>query len=128
MSIDLAKAIWARLTDQCATAEGVYPLRLPDDADYPALVYQQLTGPRGYTLTGEAGPHRTTWQITAWGETYSDAKTLAGEAIAALSAWVEESGDNVTDAVAFVASEFDLFDPDSRLYYVPIDATILFVP
>ena len=32
------------------------------------------------------------------------------------------------DAVAFVASEFDLYDPASRLYYVPIDATILFVP
>jgi len=128
MSADLAKAIWARLTAECEDAAGVYPVRLPDDADFPALVYQQITGPRSYTLTAEAGPHRTTWQITAWGETYSDAKTLAEAAVAALSAWIEESGDNVTDAVAFVASEFDLYDPASRLYYVPIDATILFVP
>jgi len=128
MSVDLAKAIWTRLTAECDGAEGVYPLRLPDDATYPSLVYQQITGPRDYTLTAEAGPHRTTWQVTAWGATYSDAKTLAEEAVTALSAWVEESGDNVTDAVAFVASEFDLYDPASRLYYVPIDVTILFVP
>ena len=128
MSADLAKAIWARLTGECDGAAGVYPVRLPDDATYPALVYQQITGPRSYTLTAEAGPHRTTWQVTSWGETYSDAKTLADAAADALSAWVEESGDNITDSVAFVASEFDLFDSASRLYYVPIDVTILFVP
>ena len=128
MSANLAKAIWARLTAECDDAEGVYPVRLPDDATYPALVYQQITGPRDYTLTAEAGSHRTTWQVTAWGESYDDAKTLAGAAADALSAWVDDSEEYVTDSVAWVASEFDLFDSVSRLYYVPIDATILFVP
>jgi hypothetical protein len=128
MSANLAKAVWARLTAECDSADAVYPMRLPPGADFPALVYQQITGPKDYTHNGEAGPHRTTWQVTAWGDTYAAAKELAVEAVAALSAWTETSGDHVTDAVAFVASEFDLYDTESEKFYVPIDVTILYQP
>lgn len=128
MSANLAKAVWARLSTECASAQGVYPIRLPAGADFPAVTYQQITGPKDYTHNGEAGPHRTTWQVTVWGDTYAEAKELADEAVAALSAWVETSGSNVTDAVAFVASEFDLYDKEAQKYYVPIDVTILYQP
>ena len=128
MSAALALAVKTRLTEECGSADAVYPTRLPEDATLPALVYQQLTGPRDYTHSGEGAPHRTRWQVTCWAATYAAAKALAAEAVAALSAWTETSGTHVTDAVAFVGNETDLYDPAAQLYYVPVDVTILFVP
>ena len=128
MSADLALAVYTRLVAECDSAEKVYPTRLPEDVTLPALVYQQLTGPRDYTHSGEGTPHRTRWQVTAWAATYEEAKELAAEVVAALSAWTEMSETHVTDAVAFVANETDLYDPAAQLYYVPVDVTILFVP
>lgn len=123
--MSMATGLYARLVAQATSAEKVYPLRLPEDPELPALTYQQIAGPREYSHDGEAGPHRLRWQITAWGETYEAAKELAEEVVLALSAWEDTSGVHVERCVAFIANEIDLFDEDAELFYVPIDAVIL---
>jgi hypothetical protein len=120
--MSLATALYARLVAE-GGAENVYPVRLPDNPELPALVYQNISGPREYSHDGEAGPHRTRWQVTAWGETYEDAKELAASAILAISAW--EGTVSSERCVAFVANETDFFDDVAQLFYVPIDVVVL---
>lgn len=121
-------ALYARLTLMATSADRVYPMRLPEDAALPALVYQQVSGPREYTHDGESGACRARWQITAWAASYEAAKNLAEEVVGALSAWDDTSGTNVERAVTFIANEIDLWDEAAQLYYVPIDAEVLWKP
>lgn len=122
--MSLAEALYVRLTAQLT--ETVYPLRLPEDATLPAVVYQQVSGPREYSHDGEAGPHRARWQMTAWGESYEDAKATAASVVTAVSAWDDDSGTYVERVVAFIENEIDLYDEAAQLYYVPVDAVVLF--
>lgn len=129
----IAEALYARLVAETTSANHVFPMRIPDDdpatpIEYPVLVYQQIAGPRGYSHDGGNGPHRFRWQITAWAETYGEARTLAEEVVAALSAWDDTSGTHVTRSVCFIRNEVDLYDAEARLYYVPIDAEVLVEP
>ena len=127
------EALYAKLST-ITEANHVFPLRIPDDdptnsVTYPVLVYEQVSGPREYTHSGTSGPHRARWQITAWGKTYDTTRALAEATVTAISAW-DESGEGakVTRSVCFIANEIDLYDADSRLFYVPIDAEVLIEP
>lgn len=123
----LAKSLAARIAT-LAGAGKAYPVRIPEDATLPAVAYQQIGGQRGATHSGDSGPHRTRWQVTVWGASYSAAKELAATLVEGLNTWTDTSGTFVTDAVAFVEGEVDLFDEDSQLYYVPVEITMLHVP
>ena len=128
MSAELANALYGRLYDQLDNVENVYPMRLPEGADLPSIVYQQISGQRGATHSGDHGPHRTTWQVTVWAASYEQAKMLAAEVEGALNTWVDRTGTYTTESVALVGGLIDLFDEPSRLYYIPIDVVLLYVP
>jgi len=53
------------------------PLFLPADTELPALVYQQVGGPRDHVTAGPSGLAEPRFQITCWAATYKKADELA---------------------------------------------------
>jgi hypothetical protein len=55
----------------------IYPLKVPQDADLPAIAYQKISGPRDETQSGPSGLVESRMQLTYQGTTYSEAKLVA---------------------------------------------------
>lgn len=55
----------------------IYPNFIPQDADLPALIYQQISGYRHHTNAGALGLAVPRVQINCWAVTYAAADDLA---------------------------------------------------
>ena len=78
-------AVFGRLTGQTTAGSRVYPLVLPQQPTYPAVTYQQISAVRLHEMGQDAGVIRVRVQVNAWGKTYAEARTLAGEVETRLS-------------------------------------------
>lgn len=56
----------------------IYPNVIPQDADMPAITYQQISGPRVHDMDGAVGMVKARFQFTCWAENYDKAKEIAG--------------------------------------------------
>lgn len=65
-SAALANAALAALIGQ-----NWYDTQLPQTATFPAIVVQQISGPRIYTNTSRLGTFFGRWQFTVWGGQFS---------------------------------------------------------
>jgi hypothetical protein len=54
----------------------VYPDILPQDPAYPAITYQEISGPRDYTLDGPDGVVTHRVQLDFWGATAASAAAV----------------------------------------------------
>ena len=90
----------------------VYPLKMPQPATMPSVVYMRISGPRDVSLDGASGSGRARLRYNCWAETYSGAKTLLEAVRAAL--------DGISGAVA-ATSETDFYDDDGEAYVASID-------
>lgn len=69
-------------------ATRVYPLKLPQGATFPAVVYQRIsTTSDGVAMESPVGPVRSRVQVTAWGVTFSATRQLAEAVMHALHGW-----------------------------------------
>lgn len=89
MSIETAVANYV-ITD--GTVAGlvvarIYPLRLPQNPTYPALVFRRVSGPQLHNLAGAAGRATPRLQIDCYAETYLEAKDLAAAVKARLDGY-----------------------------------------
>jgi len=98
----------------------VFPLRAPDTATFPLIVYQRIGGDRDVTHDGNSGLDDSRFQITAWSPLYKEAKELALEVVKALNGFQGSMGTTARVA-GFVENELDLFDPKTKLYSVILD-------
>lgn len=109
------QAIYAKLiattgvTDLVGTR--IYPLELPQDVTYPAIRYQQVSGPRSHVMGADTGTVDGRFQVDAFATTYSGAKALAAQIRLALSRWGGTAG-GVTVEHIFLANEHDRFESD----------------
>jgi hypothetical protein len=91
----------------------------PQGSALPAIVLHTISGPRSYTMQGEAGVREARVQADVWGATYSSAKAAARQLMAALS------GQRFTGfQAAFVDTEDDGFERSEAgeaLYRVRLD-------
>ncbi|HUX17239.1 MAG TPA: DUF3168 domain-containing protein [Phycisphaerae bacterium] len=75
------KAIFSILTADGALAalvdDRVFPLQRRQGTALPAVVYQQISGPRAHDLTGPIGWVESRYQITCWAATYTGAGDVA---------------------------------------------------
>jgi hypothetical protein len=55
----------------------IFPLRVPEGETFPCIVFQQISGPRVYSLSGPNACNYPRIQLKCWGLTYTDAKGLA---------------------------------------------------
>lgn len=130
----LDTALIAYLETAATTAgDRIYPLRLDQDATYPALTVQMVSEPKHDDHSGLTGESEARYQITAWSPDVLEAKTLAGEVEDAMTG---VAGTTLGDyEVAYVGFEGgpDLFDGDAGpierggavgLFQCPRDYTI----
>ena len=90
----------------------------PEDAAQPRLVIQTVSGGAGFTLAGWDGSSDLTIQLDAWGESFLQALTLAGEAFAVMTA---DGADFTTGSADRLPDEFE---HDTKLFSVSWEYTL----
>lgn len=55
----------------------LYPTKLPEGTARPAVTYARTATRRDYGVSGVLNPVRATVEVSCWGDSYADAKTLA---------------------------------------------------
>ena len=101
----------------------IYPLRLPDVATFPAVVYQKVTVQREVSHDGDTGLARSRFQFTCIDKTYIGAKNVADQIRLAFNGFSGAMG-SVTPTDAFVVDETDGVKPDVNLFEVIVDVAI----
>ena len=94
----------AGVTDLVSTR--IWPLRIPQDADLPAIAYQQISGPREYSHGGAVGLCQARVQITIQGKSYRQAMAVAQQMRITLEAF-SGTWDDLTVTSVFLANEYD---------------------
>lgn len=99
----------------------VYPLIIPQGAAYPAVTYQRIsTEPREVAMGGDPGIARARIQVTAWANTFDDAKDVGNQVRLALERW---NPTGVFDT--YIIAENDLYDEEAYKFGVAIDAQVV---
>lgn len=90
----------------------------PEGAAQPRLVIQTVSSITGFTLAGWDGSSDLTVQLDAWGESFLEALTLAGQAFAAMTT---DGADFTTGSADRLA---DVFENDTKLFSVSWEYTL----
>lgn len=107
---------YAGLTELVGTR--IYPLVAPQNVQKPYCTYQKISTGRQYSHSGYSGLQRPRMQVSCYAETYSQAKAVAAQVVAAVEAW---SAANARVQAALQENEQDFYDEETKLYYVPVD-------
>ena len=90
----------------------------PEGAAQPRLVIQTVSSITGFTLAGWDGSSDLTVQLDAWGESFLEALTLAGQAFAAMTT---DGADFTTGSADRLADDFE---NDTKLFSVSWEYTL----
>lgn len=117
----LGAYIRAKLTADTAVAaiagNRVFPLAIPQNESYPAVVYGVQTVPHSNTKTGAADMDKHTVRIQLWGNDYDQLHDLKDAIRACLDyATGSEGGVTVADA-EFVSAE-DAMDEKNEMFTI----------
>src|SRR5687768_6584367 len=83
--MDAGLVIVGRLASLTSAQSRVYPLALPQEPTFPAVVYQQVSAVRTHAMGQDAAIVRCRVQLDMRGNTYAEARALAGEVLARLN-------------------------------------------
>jgi hypothetical protein len=100
---DALRAVLVADADVSALAfERVWPIRLPQSATLPAVVYQRVSTIGAIALDSPVGPTRSRVQLSAWAATFGQARQLGEAMVAALSGYRGEAGGEELQLVRLV--------------------------
>lgn len=104
----------------------IYSLTLPQNCTMPAVTYRQISGPRVHTMGSDPGLTHPRFQFSCWGSSYGSAKDVARKLQAALQDYkgTMGGGGGVVVQASLLENELDIYDPDTKLYCVPLDFII----
>jgi len=101
----------------------IYPLVMPQNPTYPAVVYSRVSRVYEKDLLGTAW-NQSRVQFSVYAKEYLEAKRVAEQLRAAFRDYKGEiNGINVM--LADVTNEIDLYEPDKALYHVLVDILII---
>jgi hypothetical protein len=113
----LEEALYARLSGYASltalVGARIYPLRAPQTAPLPYVVYQRISTIRWSAMGVDTGLARPRMQLTAWASTPAAAKAVKEQVRAALQRW-RGTAANVTILDSFLADERDLVDEEQQ--------------
>lgn len=130
MSIDIEQALVYKLVNTAGISSLIstrcHPLRLPELATLPALVYSEVSAPTETTMdeTSTNALTHARYQIDAWATDYDDAVALAAAVFTALEGFsgVITSGSNTFTIQACMRNDKRANDdPETRLYWISQD-------
>jgi len=85
----------------------VFPIRREQGSSLPAIVYQQISGPRFYKVTEPMGWVESRFQVTCWAGTYAESRALSDAVREAVGGYSGTSESVIIDHV-FIADEGDV--------------------
>lgn len=94
-----------------------YPVKLPQSPTYPLILYTKISGMRDHVLSGASGRAHPRFQVEAWAETYSGAKTLADAIRNALDDYSGTASGTVIHS-CLIDSERDVYESEIEKYRV----------
>lgn len=97
----------------------MYPVAFPQNPVFPLITYSQISGQHPVDADGATGNAYVRWQFSVWSKSYSEAKQSAEQFRLAANTLL---GDAIY--MCEMDSELDLWDPETRLYHVPIDLVL----
>lgn len=96
----VSAAIFKKLTETPGVtdlvAQAVYPVRIPQGADAPYVIFQNIGSDPGVTHNEPAGATEHLFQFACFASTYEEAVALRDAVVAALDGQALETGDNPT--------------------------------
>ncbi len=115
--MSLESAIFTVLTGNAnvkrMVARRVHPIVLPQNCDFPAIVYQRITGVRVNDFSGYGNLQNAHIQIDCWAASYNEAKELG--------AYIHTAMDGATTFKSLLVSDSDGYDADALLFRVTMD-------
>lgn len=102
----------------------IYPVVAPDSPEYPLVTYTLIAPNKAMSGNGTTGNGtNASYQFSAWGSTYTSARAVAAQLVAALEDYSGTS-DSTTIQHSFYDSENESFEPTTKKYAVMIDFQI----
>lgn len=130
MASDIESAIFAFLAGTSSitdllgstSAESIFPVRAPQGALPPVLVYQKIDGPSIHSKDGDMHLAHPRFQFTCWAAKYAEAKAVITALRNALNAYTGPTLQGVNVSEIITTDEHDLSDPVSLELGVALDA------
>lgn len=126
MSIETA--LYSYLTSYAGltalVGDRIYPLVIPEQAGLPAIAYQRISTRITYSHDGDSELDRTRFQFACVAKTAKEAREVAEQVVAALSAY---SGpmDGLNVGASFIENRLDGYEPQpTDAYVVRVDALL----
>lgn len=91
----------------------IYPVKLPQQVEFPCISYQRIAGGQVSGLDGYLTLENPTIQIDVWSSTYLAGKTLADNVHAVL--------DGTTTFRSVLVNDNDLYDDSVEVFRVTMD-------
>ncbi|MCL5995496.1 MAG: DUF3168 domain-containing protein [Chloroflexi bacterium] len=101
----------------------IYPLVVPQTSIRPAIAYQVISNVPSYTHDGPADHARERIQLTLEGNSYAQARALAGEVRRKLGGYRGVVGD-LTIGSSFIENDVDSYAETTRLPVVRMDVVM----
>lgn len=111
----IEEAIVALIKSQSPAIAGgrIYPVVAPQNATYPLITFEKISGERVRALEGPLGRARPRIRFHCWAEKYADAKTLANQ--------VRRLLDGFAGTVSGVQIDSSTLDSEQDLYEDQVD-------
>ena len=132
MASDIESALFAYLSTTSAitsllgtqSAESIFPMRAPEGAALPFLVFHKVSGHSVHSKDGDMNLSYPHFQITCWAKEYADTKAVDAAVRAALNAYTGPTLEGVAVAQIIVEDERDLSDPETLEYGASLDVIV----
>jgi hypothetical protein len=104
----------------------IYPVLEPQNVKYPALVFQQISGPRVHAMGDDPGITYPRYQFTAWAEKHTEAVAVAKQVRLAFENYSGTMGGEggVTIYHAEVDNQFSDHNEQTNKYCSIVDVII----
>lgn len=131
-TLALEKALFDYLTSdpnvENLVSDRVYPIRVPEGAQLPAVTYARVSANRIYTHDAFEDTNafvRTRIQINCWSTKADEALEIGEAVMLALSGYEGDMSGTLIGA-SFVALEMDQYEGESKLFRKTLDFQIMY--
>ena len=124
---DVEQALFTRLSGfaglTALVSTRVFPVTLPQQVTYPAVVMQKVSAVRHPAFNTDSGVTSARFQVSAFGKTYSATKAVIDQVRAALQRFRGTVSTVVIQDI-MVDGEIHLYEPTNKTHQVSMDFLI----
>ncbi len=102
----------------------IYPLRLPQGFELPAISYQRVSGDRAKDINGSIGHAQPRIQVDCWTNSYGKLKDLAKAVRQALDRFQGNLGGGSYVQHASLEGEMETYEEETEIQRVSLDFVI----